>query len=631
MSPKKLQEELKEKLIENHISIDQLSKVNLDGLIFNATRRYDRYEMYPPGDNFNNRLIKWINNFDLADRSKALGLIESLSYISRFELMALAEIVLDFASSISWASVINNYNSIYSGKKSFYDSFKNEIKRNIFIAITDDIGLDYFRRKGRNRFPQLEKENFVEYYKLDRKDIDKIDKKIKVNYNLKKRFLLIDQFTGSGTSALRFKHEGEGKAGKLPTFFERWRPTIAGSKVYYVPLIAFSFVHSVLKERLIKVAGSATGILDVEISPIQIIPSSKWIFKDDGVLDKSVLTLLEKYYNRFQEDNHTIKGGGCLFGLGAMGLSLVIGMNCPNNSFSIIWHDSDGWHPLFPRVLHHRPSGSLPITITPKNQKETLENNLKRKLSDTFFSEYSAVEIREIIPEIDMAASIVPSNPLYPNLRKLNEVEWLSIDVNYSNDSIKKFSTKIMGEIQKKQFALELHVNSNEQSSSSTNEPNPVVKDMDIQWKPKLIVPFVSVYGPLFSPSSIFSIKDVIIIPAIMFHLSGSYSIDSLLSKQSEYIDAWKVRTENFLYLPIESPAVSFRRAASLLKSWHDSNELSYSDMCLLPSCDSTSLLVTSALSSTLKVKFYIPNQTDLYLHNLDKNLILFKKSEAST
>ena len=47
MSPKKLQEELKEKLIENHISIDQLSKVNLDGLIFNATRRYDRYEMYP--------------------------------------------------------------------------------------------------------------------------------------------------------------------------------------------------------------------------------------------------------------------------------------------------------------------------------------------------------------------------------------------------------------------------------------------------------------------------------------------------------------------------------------------------------------------------------------------------------
>ena len=238
------EEALSKKLEELGIPRDIISNLSLKGLIFNAERRFNRYEMYEPGDTFEGRLLRWLSNFSPEDRCVAINLVKYIQYISRNELRALVEFVLDLASTLSWHSVIQSYTS--KSEVSWNDAFDREIKRNIFVAVSDDIGFDYFRRQGRRRFPQLEKENFVEYYKMGETDI----KDIEANVGSLKRFFLLDQFCGSGTSALRFEGREHESKGKLRGFFNRWRPVIANADVYYVPLIASSFVKSVLQEKL---------------------------------------------------------------------------------------------------------------------------------------------------------------------------------------------------------------------------------------------------------------------------------------------------------------------------------------------------------------------------------------------
>ncbi len=246
----------------------------LQGLIFNSRRRYNRYDMYEAGDTFDRRLIRWLMNFNAEERNLALNLINNIIYISKNELRTLAEYVLDLAATITWNEIFNHVDDSEQ-KEPILELFHKEIKKNIFVALSDDIGLDYFRRLGRRRFPQLEKENFVEYYKVHEEDLDDINNKIRNP----RSFILIDQICASGTTALRLKSIGRKNEykGKLRTFFNRWRELIAGKNVYYVPLIASSFVESLLIERLEQLKGDVTGISDLKILPILIVEPSKWL------------------------------------------------------------------------------------------------------------------------------------------------------------------------------------------------------------------------------------------------------------------------------------------------------------------------------------------------------------------
>lgn len=623
------EEALARKLEEIGIPREMISCMSLKGLIFNAERRFDRYEMYLPGDTFERRLLKWLSNFSPEDRSLALNLVNCIRYISRNELRALVEFALDLASTLSWQSVIQSYTSKNSG--SLEEVFIREIKRNIFVALSDDIGFDYFRRKARRRFPQLEKENFVEYYKMGEADIREIETKI----GSLKRFFLLDQFCGSGTSALRFEFKGKEREskGKLRSFFNRWRPVVANADVYYVPLIASSHVESVLKERLDQITGDVTGIAEVKILPLLIVPPSEWLIHTvDGEksVDESAVKLLVKYYDRFQEDNHTRKGRGCLFGLGAGGLSLIIGANCPNNSLYFLWHSDNGWYPLFPRVAHHRHTKMLYDDIDLEEQKGMFKENCQRQVSLSALSRFTLVELGDISSiNFDLAASIDPESQIYKDLQKLIEPNWLILEL-FSEKSINDAAEKVpKGKIEKS-MALEFRIvhesaYSNNEFKQTKNKMR-ITNQNDIGSASELIVPFLSVYGPKLSSPSTDLPGDTIIIPALIFPLSCNDSLDSLLSMHAEYIDGFHVRTEKMLYLPAESPAIAFHRTVALLESYRENRNIDYERMCLIPSNDITSMLVVTAIAGIWDINIQvqeslIPTQTDE-----NKNLILAKK-----
>lgn len=611
------EENLSKKLEEIGISGEVISSLSLEGLIFNAERRFDRYEMYSPGDTFGRRLLRWLANFSPEDRCIAINLVKYIRYISRGELRVLAEFALELASTLSWRSVIQSYSS--KSEDSWEENFNKEIKRNIFVAVSDDIGFDYFRRKGRLRFPQLEKENFIEYYKMGKEDIEEIEAKI----GYIKRFFLLDQFCGSGTSTLRF--EDDKSKGKLRGFFNRWHFVAANADVYYVPLIASSHVISVLKERLDKIPGDPTGIAEVKILPLLVVPSSEWLFRSvngEKSTDESVVKLLEKYYDSFKEDYHTQKGRGCLFGLGAEGLSLIIGTNCPNNSFYIIWHSYNDWYPLFPRVAHHRPRMQLFGSTDPDEQKEMFKQKCEHPVSNSAISGCTIVELKDI-PAIkfNLAASIDPKSQDYKDLQELIGSNWRIFKSRYSGESIEDTAGKVTLSNSGDRKALEFRIAHESSSYSSDN-----FKQEKNKSELDLIVPFLSVSGPILSPASTNLSEDTIVIPALMFPLSGNNSLDSLLSMHAEYIDGFHIRTEKMLYLPAESPAIAFHRTAALLESYQKTRNINFERMCLIPCYDTTSVLVVTALSEIWNVRVHVHESQEPTQINENKNLILAKK-----
>lgn len=605
--------DLIKKLKDLGIPTDKINEKELKGLIFNAQRRFNRYEMYQPGDTFEDRLIRWLYNFNTEDRGAAIDLVKNIRYISRNELRTLAEFVLDLAATLTWQSVIRFYKQ--EKNTSLSDAFNREMRRNIFIAVSDDIGGDYFRRYGRRRFPQLEKENFIEYYKMGKEDIEEIREKIPNP----KRFFLLDQICASGTTALKFKIKDKNpeSKGKLRRFFKRWREPIAGKEVYYVPLIASSFVESILRERLEKLAGDVTGIAEIKILSILIVPPSEWLvqeYKGDIKINKSAVKLLETYYNKFSEDMHTLEGEGSLFGVGEGGLSLVVGTNCPNNSLFIIWHAFNNWYPLFPRVAHHRTT-TTPFFSDAEKQKQILITNCKRPASHSALHKSSLIELKDVLPTFDLAASINPKSQGYQELIKVLGTDLTIVEFNGS-EGINGAVSKVQEE-NSKGNNMEIRITSNKQ----TLPPSENFEGLSSQYK--LMVPFLSAAGPIHSPFK--NLNDMDIIPAVMFPLSGSFSIDSVLAMHSDYIDGCDIRTEKMLYLPAESPAISFRRTVSLLKSYNDIG-IAYEKICLLPAYDATSTLVTIAIAGLLNTKIHAPKSLIDQPIFEENNLILGKQ-----
>ena len=65
--------------------------------------------------------------------------------------------------------------------------------------------------------------------------------------------------------------------------------------------------------------------------------------------------LIEKYYDKNIEDEHTGVGGADVkYGFARCGLPLVLPHNTPNNSLALLWAETGKVRALFPRVQRHR-------------------------------------------------------------------------------------------------------------------------------------------------------------------------------------------------------------------------------------------------------------------------------------
>ena len=335
---------LKEELTNLGIRLTEEQAISIS---FLSRRKYERYDLFYPGESFDRRLIDWLEtNFTKNERQIAFGIIQCLKFISEYEMRELA--VQTFENSkytilkeLSGESS-NNWHSYFEYRN---NRLENELAATIFVACADDIYFDFFRRYAMRYHQKLKKENFVEYYKLDKGSLNELP-----SHN---RIFLMDQLSGSGTTALRY--EDDEWKGKIPTFRKIWEDQINDVPIFYSPYILSSVSARNLKQKIPEYLSEyKLRILVTPTCNIQISPCLSNTEGTDIEEEKPVAKLCSKYYDRFVEDEHIKKAGPATYGYGKAGLTLILQSNCPNSSIPLLWHDFNDWYPLFPRITHHR-------------------------------------------------------------------------------------------------------------------------------------------------------------------------------------------------------------------------------------------------------------------------------------
>lgn len=322
----------------------QISSNQAAKLSFLSRRKYDRYDHFFPGESFDSRLLKWLSNFDKNERQVAFEIIKNLKFVSAYEIKELAIRTFENAKKTIKKEMKIPQQNWYDRLEARNIRLKEELEKSIFVAAVDDANFSYFRRYASSHYP-FKKDNFVEYYKTDEDTLNELPEHT--------RIFIIDQLTGSGTTALR-RENGTWK-GKIARFVRIWKKHINSNTIYYCPYIISEVANRNLEERICDYVKETK--LDVKILPTCKIGISPCLSNNDGTdidEEREVSKLCQNYYNRFKEDEHIRKGGPALYGYGRAGLTLVLQSNCPNNTIYLLWHSYNKWYPLFPRITHHR-------------------------------------------------------------------------------------------------------------------------------------------------------------------------------------------------------------------------------------------------------------------------------------
>ena len=328
----------------------RISREKAAHLQFLAQRKYDRYDLFSSGEIFLSRLINWLENFDQKDRQVAMEIVDSLKFVSQYEMKELAVATFENIRVLLTQRFLrlpreNWMVYMYTREQKIND----ELSKSIFMACADDILFDYFRRYAMEQVDTFEKDNFVEYYKLD--------KRCRVDLPDFKRVFLIDQLSGSGITAIR-KEDSEWK-GRLPTFSKIWQDYVEDCDIYYCPFLQSQVSKKHLAESIPEWVKEIDGKLTVHVLSTCQVPISPCLSSDGGIsinedLPAAKLCRNEKYFSKFVDDRHIQRGGPACYGFGKAGLTLILQSNCPNNTIPLIWHSDNRWFPLFPRVAHHK-------------------------------------------------------------------------------------------------------------------------------------------------------------------------------------------------------------------------------------------------------------------------------------
>lgn len=319
----------------------------IGALEYMAAVKYDGYRNFDAGNRFLESLILWLRQFkEQHERECAYRFVKKrLLYFSEAQMDHLVSLLFpQHVLPILYKQTCELENlSPYQIKKiSNTSTFKILKRKTLFMAMSDGARMDAFRRKN-----ILSHEQVCVTYELPEKKWEGMKKDFDKwvayhHYDNKLPFqniFLIDDFSGSGKSILRFEN-GKPK-GKLHKFVwdhlgkylkER------SCRLFVVTYIATEKAFKRLKEG-VKLFINSNDIPSLEscemLSPLQLIKDSIRVSKES---DNEFSQLLNKYYDKRLEDEITESGGTDLvYGYSGCGLPLVLNHNCPNNSVYLLW------------------------------------------------------------------------------------------------------------------------------------------------------------------------------------------------------------------------------------------------------------------------------------------------------
>lgn len=333
--------------------------------------KFDSYQQYGPGHRFYVHLLRWLSQYEKADRDCMWKLLrEQLVYISQDEMHHLVSLTGPVIEREMRTAVAKELGlPVYRVDDDPEGSRRlAEIQcRTLYVGVSDGARIDVFRRYNEGTVNNEQVVSMIEISALKQAKLkEKLQERLDaIRSTAPATFewvCLIDDFTASGTTSIR--EEGKGKwGGKVQRFIEEVNKTLDEA-----PLItddAHIQVHHYLASRTASISVSdLLGRFQAKLKGIRFIPSFSYVLPEDMVIASAthpdLVMLLEGRYDPGIETTHT---GRVALGYKQCGLPLVLDHNTPNNSIATLWARSDPkaekydkdnhMSPLFPRRQRH--------------------------------------------------------------------------------------------------------------------------------------------------------------------------------------------------------------------------------------------------------------------------------------
>ena len=364
---------------------DDRARKEFNWLRLMARLKYDGYRDFQAGMRFIESLVTWLQQFEQPqERETAYAFVRDvLVYIGPGEMQRLVEqfyprTVRDrLVRLVADECSLPPYEVLASPEAK---AAEERLRRQtVFMGLSDGAHIDAIRHANSGL---LGNEQFVQVTQIDtekwrdlvynlRKDLEDQDARFRLVY-------LIDDFTATGTSFLRFDEERKDWKGKLIRFrdsvesanaalvddglFEDdWELCIHHYVASWAAVDAIEKRLNEAKEAGIFPEGRAQ---EVRFSFGMVLPEDLPINTDSGHPD-DFIALTRKYYDPKLQTKHTDIGGVTHLGLGYGGcaLPLVLEHNTPNNAVALLWAETDGGNqggvhapamrPLFRRRQRH--------------------------------------------------------------------------------------------------------------------------------------------------------------------------------------------------------------------------------------------------------------------------------------
>jgi hypothetical protein len=325
-----------------------------------ATVKYDAYGMFRPGVKFLESLAGWLMQFDEADRPTAFQFIrEALVFVSFPEFDHLVQIAYpdlirpDLIERVTRELSLPPYAVAAAVRNPLFRELE---RRTLILGLSDGARLDQLRRSAST----LSTEQFHLTYTpettvmSDRRDA--LDNALTAMGSTSNatfaRIVLVDDFSGSGTSMLKPKGEGVwgGKLWKLSEWLhgDGREFFVEELDVLVVVYVATAQARGHLEKHM-QEAGLGDWRLRV------VMPLKESVPVEVGF--PGIVPLCQKYHDPLVDD--PVHTGSVELGFENCALPLVLHHNTPNNSISLLWGDTLGlenarpMRALFPRYARH--------------------------------------------------------------------------------------------------------------------------------------------------------------------------------------------------------------------------------------------------------------------------------------
>lgn len=335
-----------------------------------ASYKYDEYQQFSPGRRFIESLALWLAQFDEGDeRRTAYDFVcNRLIFFSAGEINHLVELTFPTVIRPRLIETASQRSGVPADRiKAIVSTpqYRSLHRRTLYLGMSDGARTDWFRRAN----PAISNEQVFHAYDVSqvktanmlgklKKDLTKLAGTAPTDDEaLFENVVLIDDFTASGTSAIRFD-ETQGWDGKIPTILKALTDpaglgacVVRGVKVTIIAYIASDQAIGHIQGLLPKLPFEGEVRLEVVCRLGPDVPL-------DATCDAAFFALMAKddYFDTEADDEHGKVGGTTKrYGYANGRLPVVMNHNTPNNSVYILWaEDTHTVRGLFPRVSRHR-------------------------------------------------------------------------------------------------------------------------------------------------------------------------------------------------------------------------------------------------------------------------------------